>query len=137
MSKESRDGNRGGDVPGPGSYHSDLRQSGPAYSMRNKDQSRASESQPGPGAYEPSYIKSKTSAPSYKMGEKPAYNASTNSPGPGAYEIKDHKSKTQAWTMGNRHEGPRGEAPPGPGAYNVEPKGTAPAYSISCRDLQK
>ena len=87
MSKDSRGGKRGGDVPGPGHYDSQPKSSGPAYSMSNRGLGGPQGDQPGPGSYEPSYSTSKNAPPSYKFGEKPAYNASTSSPGPGAYDI--------------------------------------------------
>lgn len=143
MGKSPRDasGALGGATPGPGTYSSEVRASGPAYSIGTGDRSTLgnANTSPGPAAYAPGMPG--TTWPAYSLGgteRRKTAEPLTDGPGPGAYSPGWASADAPAYSMGGnsmRSELVSSEPTPGPGAYTPAsgPKVNAPAFSMASK----
>jgi len=134
------------DTPGPGSYYYDkgIGDGKPKHVIvsRKADPSQTAKdkSQPGPGAYQPSWNFSKKSEPKIGMGtsSRDGFYKPSDAPGPGFYDTRQ-KLGGPKWGFGSSARTERNSKAnePGPGSYNLPPKfADVPRYAYSSMPLK-
>lgn len=125
--KESRDGMKQSEEPGPGQYNIPFRvgKEGPNYSIRPKYQQpnqKGSEGVPGPGQYEDQFANVRNKESKWTFGKDKrakSHNESGGDIGPGSYHIEREKGKKLGKFGKSSRQIQRDQTVPGPGNYEV------------------